>query len=196
MNTRSLLILLLVAVIGISGYLVFGWEKSTNVQESAVLGNANASAGSDEKFAYLVRQTSSSCGLQRQTVLGYPDEQRIQGSCCNKMDLTAYQKQVEGLKKYKDFSFIPKDSYDTSAKEAKVAYGFLDSIILTAGEQKIYNDAMKISHEGGPCCCKCWHWDVYEGIAKKMIADYGWNAEQIAELWDLSEGCGGPLEHG
>ena len=188
---RSFLILLLIAVIGISGYLVFGWEKSTNVQESAVLGNANAPAGSDEKFAYLVGQTSNGCGLQRQAVFNYPGSQRIQGSCCSRMDHHAYQEQIEGLEKYKDISFIPSDPYDISAAQAKSAYGFLDGIKLTSNQQSVYNEAMKLSDEGGPCCCKCWHWDAYEGLAKKLIVDYGWDSEQIAELWDLSDACGG-----
>ena len=28
------------------------------------------------------------------------------------------------------------------------------------------------------------------GLAKKLITEYGWDEEQIAELWDLSSSCG------
>ena len=193
---RSFLILLLLAVIGVSGYLVFGPEKSIDVQKGVAIGNANASAGSSEKFNYLVNQTSNGCGLQRQSVFNYLDNQRIQGSCCSRMDLHAYQEQIEGLKKYKDISFIPPDPYDVSAAQAKVAYGFLDKIKLSSSQQSIYNEAMKTSMEGGPCCCKCWHWDAYEGLAKKLIVSYGWSSEQVAELWDLSDACGGTHDYG
>lgn len=192
--------LIILGVLAFSGYQFLGPSGSGTSSNSADLGDASAPSGSDEKFNYLAKQTSNSCGLQRNVVFRYPDEQRIQGSCCNKMDHHAYQEQIEGLKKYNGEpveSIIPQDPYDLSAAEAKVAYGFLDSIKLTSDQQKIYNEAAKMSKEGGPCCCKCWHWDAYEGFAKKLIADYGWNAEQIAELWDLSDACGGAgHEHG
>jgi len=197
---RSFLILLLLVVIGFSGYLVFGKDTiqvQNDQQKDVELGDAKASAGSDEKFNYLVRQTSNGCGLQRQTVFNYPDSQRIQGSCCNKMDHHAYQEQIEALKKYKDISIIPSDPYDISAAYAKQLYKYLEEIELTSDQQTIYNEAMKMSDEGGPCCCKCWHWDAYEGLAKKLIVDYGWNSEQIAKLWDFSDACGGAgHEHG
>lgn len=180
-------LVLLLAALAFSGYLLF---PKTSSQPSN-LGDPSAAAGSDKKFDYLASQTTNGCGLQRQSVFGYPDDQRIQGSCCDKMDHHAYQEQIEGLAKYKDLSFIPKDPYDISAAEAKVAYGFLDSIKLDSDQQKIYNEAMGMSDEGGPCCCKCWHWDAYEGLAKKLIASYDWDAGQVAELWDMSDACGG-----
>ncbi len=185
-------LLIMIGVIGVLGYLVFNWEKPTNnIQGEIDLGNANASAGSDQKFNYLVSQTSNNCGLQRQVVFTYPDNQRIQGSCCDKMDHHAYQEQIEGLKKYKDIAIIPSDPYDISAKEAKQLFKYLEEIELTSSQQEIYNEAMKMSDEGGPCCCKCWHWDAYEGLAKKLIVDFGWDSEQIAQLWDFSDACGG-----
>ncbi len=191
------LILLLIGVIGISSYLLFFWEKTGSVQNKASFGVSTAPAGSSEKFSYLVGQTSNGCGLQRQTVFNYPDSQRIQGSCCNKMDKHAYQEQIEGLKKYKNLSFIPQDPYDIKAAQAKQLFKYLEDIKLTPNQQSVYNKAMKLSKEGGPCCCKCWHWDTYEGLAKKLIVSYGWNSEQVAELWDLSDACGGAgHEHG
>lgn len=197
---RGFLIFLLLIVIGVSGYFVFGKNTvpvQNNLQKDVERGRASAPAGSDEKFDYLVAQTSNNCGLQKEVVFNYSDSQRIQGSCCNKMDHHAYREQIEGLKRYKDISIIPSDPYDISAAQAKQLFKYLEEIELTSEQQDVYNEAMKISEEGGPCCCKCWHWDAYEGLAKKFIVDYGWNSKQIAELWDLSDACGGAgHEHG
>ena len=191
---KGLLIFLLFIAIGGSAYLVFGKgapavqnNRETNI---ATLGES-APDGSDEKFNYLVTQTSNSCGLQKEVVFNYSESRRIQGSCCNKMDHHAYQEQIEGLKKYKNISIIPSDPYDIPARQAKQLFKYLADIKLTSLQQDIYNKAMKMSEEGGPCCCKCWHWDAYEGLAKKLIVDYGWNSDQVAELWDLSDACGG-----
>lgn len=188
--------LIISAAFFLAVYMVFGkGGKSTN-QESLASGDPDAPAGSAEKFDYLVQQSSNGCGLQQASVFNYPDEQRIQGSCCDKMDRQAYQQQIEELKQYAAIKEIPTDPYDISAAEAKVAYGFLDSITLTPEQQAVYNEAMELSMEGGPCCCKCWHWDVYEGLAKKMIVSYDWDAGQVADLWDHSDACGGAQEHG
>lgn len=197
---RGFVIFLLLIVISVSGYLIFGKDTvrvQNNRETNVVLGDASAPDGSDGKFDYLVSQTSNNCGLQKEVVFNYSDSQRIQGSCCNKMDHHAYQEQIEGLKKYKDISIIPSDPYDISAAQAKQLFKYLEEIELTSDQQTIYNEAMKISEEGGPCCCKCWHWDAYEGLAKNLIVDYGWNSDQVAELWDLSDACGGAgHEHG
>jgi len=32
---------------------------------------------------------------------------------------------------------------------------------------------------------------IYEGLAKKLMIEEGFSAEQIAEVWDLSDACGG-----
>ena len=39
---------------------------------------------------------------------------------------------------------------------------------------------------------------IYEGLAKYLITEYDFTAEQIADLWDLSDACGGPghADHG
>jgi len=31
---------------------------------------------------------------------------------------------------------------------------------------------------------------MMSGLAKKLIVDSGWNAHQIAQLWDISSSCG------
>lgn len=125
------------------------------------------------------------------------DDERLQGSCCSKMDFHRYKEQVEGLKKYSNINQIPKDPYDVSVALAKELLNYDKNIQLTAEQQAIYDEAAKLSDEKGPCCCKCWRWDAFRGLAKYLITEQGFNSEQIAEIWDLSDGCGGKgHEHG
>lgn len=120
-----------------------------------------------------------------------PDEARIQGSCCSPMDIHRYQEQVEGLKKYADIPEIPEDPYDVPVSLAKQLFEYQQTIQLTPDQQAVYDQAVQISEEGGPCCCKCWRWFAFEGQAKYLISELDWSAEQIAELWELEDGCGG-----
>jgi hypothetical protein len=152
-------------------------------------------AGSKEAFDYLSTTkttTSSFCGLQPTTVDGFSDEDNIQGACCGAMDFHRYQEQVEGLKQYKDISQIPEDPYNIPVTLAKQLFEYQQTITLSEEQQAIYDQAMEMSHEGGPCCCKCWRWTAFEGQAKFLITEYGWSAQEIADLWDIQDGCGGP----
>lgn len=126
-----------------------------------------------------------------------PDEARIQGSCCGPMDFHKYQEQVDGLKKYADIPQIPTDPYDVPVSLAKQLFEYQRTIQLTPEQQAIYDQAANLSEEGGPCCCRCWRWTAFEGQAKYLITELDWSAGQIAELWNLQDGCGGPgHEHG
>ena len=120
-----------------------------------------------------------------------PGEARIQGSCCSAMDFHRYQEQVEGLKQYANIPQIPNDPYDVPVKLAKQLFEYQKTIQLTPNQQAIYDQAMQISEEGGPCCCRCWRWTAFEGQAKYLISELNWSAQQVAELWDLEDGCGG-----
>jgi len=120
-----------------------------------------------------------------------PDDARIQGSCCSPMDFHRYQDQVDGLKKYADIPQIPSDPYDVSVKLAKQLFEYQKTIQLTPDQQAIYDQAMQISEEGGPCCCRCWRWFAFEGQAKYLIAEAKWSAQQVADLWNFEDGCGG-----
>ena len=120
-----------------------------------------------------------------------PDDARIQGSCCSRMDLHKYQEQVEGLKKYADIPQIPEDPYDVPVSLAKQLFEYQKTIQLTTDQQAVYDEAAKLSAEGGPCCCRCWRWTAFEGQAKYLITERDWSAEQTAELWNLEDGCGG-----
>ena len=119
------------------------------------------------------------------------DNARLQGSCCSAMDFHRYEEQVEGLKKYSNINKIPSDPYDIPVSLARELLEYQKNIKLTEEQQAVYDEAMKLSHEGGPCCCKCWRWYAFEGLAKYLITEYNFNAEQIAEIWDLEDGCGG-----
>ncbi|MBI2066084.1 hypothetical protein HYT60_01065 [Candidatus Woesebacteria bacterium] len=112
------------------------------------------------------------------------------------MDLHRYQEQVEGLEKYSEYSVIPQDPYDIPVTLAKELFDFQENIVLTADQQTIYDEAMNMSQEGGPCCCKCWRWTAFEGQAKYLITQHNWTSEQIAQLWDIEDGCGGEGHEG
>lgn len=147
------------------------------------------------KFDVLSKSGNSSCsGDFVQSIDGMPDTAQLQGSCCSPMDLHRYSEQVEGLKKYKDISEIPSDPYDINAGLAKELKAHYDDT-LTPEEQKAYDYAMQNSMEKGPCCCKCWRWYVYGGLAKLLIHKYHFTGQQITDVWNLSDGCGGPGDH-
>lgn len=116
---------------------------------------------------------------------------RLQGSCCLPMDFHKYTEQIDGLKKYSSLNKIPSDPYDIPVPLAKEFLDFQKNITLTTKQQTVYDEAVKFSEEGGPCCCKCWRWYAFEGLAKYLITKYNFTAEQIAEIWELEDGCGG-----
>ena len=123
-----------------------------------------------------------------------PDTARLQGSCCSPMDMHRYAEQVEGLKKYKDILEIPQNPYDIDASLAKTLKAYCD-VELTPEQQKAYDCAMQNSMEKGPCCCRCWRWYVYGGLGKLLIQKYNFTGEQVTEIWNLSDGCGGAGDH-
>ncbi len=147
------------------------------------------------KFNELSQNGNSNCSedftrsIENKTING-----RIQGSCCSPMDFHHYGEQVEGLKRYSNIPEIPPDPYDLDAALATRLIGYYD-LALTPAEQAAYDYAMENSHEKGPCCCMCWHWYVYGGLGKYLIHQYGFTGEQITDIWDLSDGCGGAGSH-
>ena len=98
--------------------------------------------------------------------------------------------EVQGLKRYSAVAEIPPDPYDIASGLAKRAMArYADA--LGDPEQLVYQYAMDHSKEQGPCCCQCWRWIMYGGLAKVLIQDRGFTGEQIVDVWDLSDGCGG-----
>jgi hypothetical protein len=143
------------------------------------------------RFAYLSTHGNSSCSTAfMKSIAAMPAGARLQGSCCSPMVLQRYIRQVRGLEKYANVPEIPPDPYDVPAGLAGrmiAAYGAK----LNPGQQAAYAYAMRHSEEKGPCCCKCWRWRAYGGLAKLLIRNRGFTGPQVTQVWDLSNGCGG-----
>jgi len=156
------------------------------------------------QFDYLSKNGNSSCSASfKDSIALMPDDSRLRGSCCSPMSRHRYTEQVEGLEKFKSVlrpldelgaSKIPNDPYDIEARLAKELMSYYD-MELSPDEQKAYDYAMQNSSEKGPCCCKCWRWYVYGGLGKYLVKNHGFTGEQLTELWNLSDGCGGDEEH-
>jgi len=178
------LILLIGLVIGIS--LISTGSKDHTMVTDTLLAT---------KFADISKNGNSTCSaVFKDSIMEMPDTAHIKGSCCSPMSMHRYEEQIEGLKKYVDISEIPPDPYDVDASLAKILLTYYD-FQLTSEEQAAYDYAMEYSYEKGPCCCKCWRWYVYGGLAKKLIHERGFTGEQIVDVWNLSDGCGGEGEH-
>ena len=195
----------MIAVLLIGGV---GYLGQSPKQPEHLPAEASAQAGSGSfantalaaKFDDLSKNGNSSCsGGFKDSIAGMPDNARLKGSCCSPMSIHRYSEQVEGLQKFKSVSGqniaeIPDDPYDIETGLAKQLISYYD-IKLTPDEQAAYDYAMLNSSEKGPCCCKCWRWYVYGGLAKFLIQNHGFTGEQITELWNLSDGCGGEGDH-
>jgi len=183
-----------IAVSLVGGVFLLG--RSPEQPQSGHFANTALAA----KFEELSQNGNSSCsGGYKESIADMPEDAHIKGSCCSPMDMHRYSEQVEGLQKFKSISGqniaeIPDDPYDVEAGLAKRLISYYD-IELTPDEQAAYDYAMLNSSEKGPCCCKCWRWYVYGGLGKYLIRNHGFTGEQLTELWDLSDGCGGDSEH-
>lgn len=186
---KNLQITSLLALLIIGGVYYFNNSKSK--APSAFVPNRALAA----KFDELSKNGNSNCSAAfAQSIDNMPETNRIKGSCCSKMDMHRYTEQVTGLQKYKDIPEIPSDPYDIDAGLAEKLKVYYD-VELTPEQQKTYDYAMANSMEKGPCCCKCWRWYVYGGLGKLLIQKYNFTGEQITEIWNLSDGCGGPGDH-
>jgi len=147
------------------------------------------------RFDYLSKNGNSNCsGAFLRSIASMPEGARLQGSCCSPMSLHRYGEQVAGLQKFKEIVVIPPDPYDVEAGLAKKLLAHY-SLELTPEEQKAYDYATENADEKGPCCCRCWRWTVYGGLAKYLIRSHGFTGAQVAQVWDLSDGCGGDADH-
>lgn len=183
----------IVLVLALILVLVFSPSSQNQRFKSETLKTENIE-GTYERFLVLSEGKTNFCAGPN--IVEKVDSERLQGSCCSPMDFHRYEEQIESLKKYSDYKVIPTDPYDVSKEWAKEFIEFYDTK-LTDEQQKIYDEAVEVSHEGGPCCCKCWHWYAYGGLAKHLIINENFTSEQIAEVWDISDACGGSgHEHG
>jgi hypothetical protein len=148
-------------------------------------------AGTPATFSYLAAQRTNRCGLTPAELEGYPKAQRLQGSCCNPMDLSTYEWQVKVLRRYASIQQIPRDPYDVPVSLARRLLQYDHAIRLPTRQQATYDQAMHMSREKGPCCCHCWRWTAFRGMSKYLIARAHWTASRVALLIDDVEGCGG-----
>ena len=203
---RNLTILLTVIILVLGAYFYFSSSKPVFDFDGRRQGTVNRSVNETNdahesnialaaKFDYLSQNGNSSCSLSfRESIPAMADSDHLRGSCCSPMSMHRYSEQVAGLEKYKDIPEIPADPYDVEAELAKKLMSYYDLELLPE-EQLAYDYAMENSHEKGPCCCKCWRWYVYGGLGKLLIRNYKFTGEQVTELWNLSDGCGGDEEH-
>jgi hypothetical protein len=145
------------------------------------------------RFKDLSQNGNSTCSAKfTESIATMPAMSRITGSCCSPMEMKRYVEQVNGLAKYRSIPMIPSDPYDIPAGIAQKMIPYYD-LKLTGDEQKAYDYAMANSEEKGPCCCPCWRWKTYGGLAKYLIHEHGFTGKQIVDVWDLSDGCGGGM---
>lgn len=166
---------------------------------SLVLASAGASAAEHPelaaRFEYLSQNGNSNCSAEFvASIATMPVMQRLRGSCCSPMDPHRYMEQVVSLRRFADDPMIPADPYDIPAGLAQKLMPYYDDD-LSGAQQAAYDYAMANSDEKGPCCCQCWRWQVYGGLAKYLIAERGFSGERVTEVWNLSNGCGGGAEH-
>ena len=172
----------LTALMGMAAFVLVG---------AGALASEPDAAGSVERFRYLSAHGNSNCSAGfLASIPKISAMERLQGSCCSAMEQTRYAQQVEGLKDFSADAEIPPDPYDIPAGLAQKALQYYD-LALTPDEQKAYDYAMANSAEEGPCCCKCWRWQVYGGLAKYLIRTKHFTGPQITQVWNLSDGCGG-----
>ncbi|OQM74521.1 hypothetical protein [Manganibacter manganicus] len=144
----------------------------------------------DERFDYLSKNGNSACTPAfADSIAWMPVTARLQGSCCAEMDRKRYAEQVQGLTKYAAIVEIPPDPYDIAAGVAQKAMSYYERA-LSADRQRAYQYAMDKSDEKGPCCCPCWRWTMYGGLAKFLISEHGFSGKQVVDVWNLSNGCG------
>lgn len=187
---RKLIILAFVSML-VGGYFYFASKPIFNFSPKSNLQSGPVNQATAARFEYLSQNGNSSCSSAfKDSIISMSDGAHLKGSCCSPMSLHRYSEQVEGLKKYKNISTIPPDPYDIEAGLAKKLMSYYD-MELTPEEQKAYGYAMQNSHEKGPCCCKCWRWYVYGGLGKYLIKELKFTGEQLTEVWNLSDGCGG-----
>lgn len=169
-------------------------------QEREEHGSSIANTVLAAKFENLSQNGNSSCSAGfKDSITDMPKGQHLKGSCCSPMSIHRYSEQVEGLEQFKsiagqDIELIPDDPYDIEAGLAQELIGYYD-LELTPKEQEAYDYAMLNSSEKGPCCCKCWRWYVYGGLGKYLVKNHNFTGEQLTELWNLSDGCGGAGDH-
>lgn len=193
MRQRIAVALGLAAVASVVALSALGGSDARQTGPTRAAGPARPSGapGTNAKFASLVTQTSNRCDLQAQEIMRYGPQQRLQGSCCSKMDATAYGRQVRYVHRYAADSNIPTDPYDVSAALVQRLLRYDRDIQLNAVGLATYRQAIDMSPEKGPCCCACWRATAFRGLSKQLIVNERWPAPRVARLIGALDGCGG-----
>jgi hypothetical protein len=143
------------------------------------------------RFLSLSQHGNVECSTQfEKSIATMPPDGKLQGSCCAPDGRGALPPALEGLRKYADIAEVPPDPYDISAPLAHRLMDYYD-LVLNKDEQSAYDYAMQHSDMQGPCCCKCWRWKVYGGLGKFLIRTRQYTGQQLTNLWNVGQGCGG-----
>jgi hypothetical protein len=146
------------------------------------------------RFDYLSQHGNVECSVKfENSIASMPSDAKLEGSCCAPMDQARYQQQLDGLKKYSDITEVPPDPYDIPAPLAYKLMGYY-TLALNKEEQAAYDYAIEHSDMQGPCCCKCWRWKVYGGLGKYLIRTRHYTGQQLTDLWNVGQGCGGAAD--
>lgn len=192
MSRRSNMLACAIAVAAVAGVLALLMAGGGRQRSDRSAAGRVQPAGSHARFVFLASRSSNQCGLQAAGISGHSGSYRLQGSCCSTMNEHAYGEQVRGLRAYGDSPLIPPDPYDIPASLAKRLLRYDRTISLRRTEARTYARAMAMSDQKGPCCCRCWRWNAFRGLAKVLIAERRWRSRRLATLVDLLSGCGGP----
>jgi hypothetical protein len=185
--TRRRIFGLLVAVstVLVGGFLSARYAGAEDMNDEAAL---------KSRFELLSQHGNVECSAKFEaSIATMPLDAKLKGSCCAPMDEARYRQQIEGLRKYADIAEAPPDPYDISAPLAHKLMGDYD-LALNKEEQSAYDYAMVHSDMEGPCCCKCWRWKVYGGLGKYLIRTRHYTGQQLVDLWNIGQGCGGATD--
>lgn len=145
-----------------------------------------------KRFDFLSQNGNVDCSAEFEaSITTMPADARLQGSCCAPMDGSRYLQQIKGIRKYSNLPEIPPDPYDIPAGMAQKLAPYYN-LSLNGTEQAAYDFAMANSDMRGPCCCQCWRWRVYGGLGKQLIHERRFTGQQLVDLWNIAQGCGGP----
>ena len=131
------MVLLLILINGCAGNMKSSSMTSTSgrMQGSNIKQTEN---NLKSKFALLSSAKTNFCA-KADFIASKSDDERLQGSCCSKMDFHRYTEQVEGLKKYSNITQIPSDPYDIPAPLAKELLEYKKTIKMASEQQAIYD---------------------------------------------------------
>lgn len=159
-----------------------------------------AVTGTLAEFNYLSQQHTDRChwagvNLGDETanvnwISGLPDGTYLQGACCTPMDFPDYSNQTSSLAG-STRPVIAHDPYNLPAKIAKADVAG-EQVSLTPTQQATLTAAQGMTSDNGWCCCQCWAYYAHEGLAKSLVATYGFDAQQVASAINLEDCCGGP----